>query len=148
MRANISFRTSRFDSTTPKPDFINPTTGFGEDLMIWLVQTIQHSAILLDTPIQEDYGWGVWAKVSDELYWIAVSINEETIGSEVAEWLMTIAYEPGCNLFRRIFHQPRREDFIVLCRAVDAALQSDPAVLNIQWWEHDFDQGQPSAHPA
>lgn len=146
MAGYVSFRTNRFDSKMVKPHFINPNTGFGEDVITWVIQNVQHPAITLDSPIQEDYGWGVWASVNGAPYWIAVSIVEETIGNDLAEWYMTLAYERGCNLLRRV-PPSRSEDLLILSRAIDSALHGDASITDIQWWQTGFDQGEPTDHP-
>jgi hypothetical protein len=142
----VSFKSNRFDGKTVKPHFINPDTGFGEDVIDWVIRNVQHPAITLDKPIQEDYGWGVWASVNSAPYWIAVSINEETIGSDVAEWYMTIVYERGCNPFRRA-PPSRNDDLLILCHAMDHALHGDTAITDIRWWQTSFGEGQPTGHP-
>jgi hypothetical protein len=146
MARYVSFKTTRFDNTTVKPHFINPTTGFGEDAVVWLLQNIQHPAVTLDQPIQEDYGWGVWSNVNDAPYWIAVSINEETIGKDVAEWFMIISYERGCNPFRRV-RPALGDDLLLICQQIDAALYNDSTISDIQWWESGFYVGESTAHP-
>lgn len=146
MARHVSFKSTRFDNVTMKPHFINPTTGFGEDVIAWLIENVRHPSITLDAAIQEDYGWGVWANVNGAPYWMAVSIDEETIGGETAEWQMTITYERGCNPFRRV-PPSRPEDLMLLCRVVDTVLHSKPTVNDIQWWQQDFEAGTPMPHP-
>ena len=146
MARYVSFRTNRFNSKIVKPHFINPETGFGEDVVEWLIQEIHHPAITLDSPIQEDYGWGVWASVNGAPYWIAASLTEDATEESAVEWSITIVYERGCNRLRRV-PPARSEDLLILSRAIDSALYAEPAISNIQWWRQDFQDGQPSTHP-
>ena len=144
---HASFTTNLFESKVARPHFINPDTGFGEDVITWLIGHIRHPAIILDQPIQEDFGWVVWARVNGAPYLLAVSINGETIGSEEAEWFVTVAYERGCFPFRRV-PPARTDDLLILCDAIDAVLHGDPAIRDIQWWVADIGAGQPTAHPV
>jgi hypothetical protein len=141
----VSFQSNRFDSTTVKPHFINPETGFGEDVVVWIKEHVQHPDIVLDSPIQEDYGWGIWANVHAAPYWIAVSLirDDET---DQPEWYMTIVYERGCHPLRRI-PPARTEDLMLLSHAIDAALHADSAITEIGWWQNGFYDGEPDDHP-
>lgn len=142
----VSFRTNRFDSTTVKPHFINPETGFGEDVITWLRQNVQHPDIVLESPIQEDYGWGIWANVRGTPYWIAASLVDKGDETHLPEWGVTVVYERGCNPFRRV-PPSRHEDLLLLSQTIDHVLHADPAITEIQWWREGFEQGQPTAHP-
>lgn len=144
---HVSFTTNLFENKEPPPHFINPIC-FGEDLTAWLIEKIRLTVPEISAAIQEDYGWGFWATIDGATYWTAIAINEETIGQAVAEWYITIAYEPGCNPIRRWFKRPRPEALLALRNALDTALHSEPAITDIRWWSTDFDSGQPSAHPT
>jgi hypothetical protein len=146
MQRFVSFKSSRFDSKTVKPHFINPDTGFGEDVVRWLIENVRHPAVVLDQPVQEDYGWGMWASANRAVYWISVAIDADSIGHDEAQWLMSIEAVRGCNPFRRL-PPTHVADLLILCHALDTTLQSDPTVSNIRWWQEGFEVGQPSAHP-
>jgi hypothetical protein len=80
MKKTVTFKTSLFESKEPKPHFINERC-FGEDLAAWLLQRLREAPFTFDEAIQEDYGWGFWAKVGEDTYWIAIGIFDESIGS-------------------------------------------------------------------
>ncbi|MBI5667625.1 MAG: hypothetical protein HZC41_06420 [Chloroflexi bacterium] len=142
----MTFQTHLFENKVVKPHFINPIC-FGEDVAAWMIARLPQPPFVVSEPIQEDYGWGFWARVNDEPYWTAIAIVEDTIGQEWAEWMVSVNYEPGFNLVRRFLKRPREENLLMLCRALDAALHAEPSIRDIQWWRDDFYNGEPSAHP-
>ena len=63
LEGSIVIETELFDHREVKPHFINPCC-FGEDFAAWLKRELLCSAGLgmeFSEPIQEDYGWGLWA---------------------------------------------------------------------------------------
>jgi hypothetical protein len=143
----VTFRTSRFESKTPQPHFINERC-FGEDLAVWLRASIDNHVFAASEPIQEDYGWGFWSTIRGDPYWTAIGIMDDSIGHDDAEWLVTIRYDPGFRLLKRLFHRPRTGDLLSLCRAVDAALRSEPAIRSVEWWDGEPQVGEPRAAPV
>lgn len=148
MRRCVTFRSALFESRTPGPHFINPDN-FGEDLAAWLQVRLPARFAAAD-PIQEDYGCGVWTRVGEDAYWIALGkMDEEDEGApaDLPTWLVVAAYEPGFNLLRRLTHRPRREDLESLCAGIDDALRSDPGITDVQWWGEEPFHGSGSPHP-
>ena len=59
----ITVETDLFEHREAKPHFINPCC-FGEDFAGWLKRELSHfpeMGVEVSEPIQEDYGWGLWA---------------------------------------------------------------------------------------
>jgi hypothetical protein len=53
----VTFESSAFNMTEPKPYFINPCC-FGDDIAGWLIQELRKKGVKTDeTPGQEDFGW-------------------------------------------------------------------------------------------
>lgn len=146
MERHVSFRSSQFGSRTPGAHFINDRC-FGEDLLSWLRDGLTTAGLEPSEPIQEDYGWGVWLEAGGDPYWLCLGIMDDSIGQDDAEWLLTIAYDPGFNIFKRLFHTPRMADLTFLTKAVHAALASGAAVHDIRWWPGELDIGTPSECP-
>ena len=146
MKKTVTFKTELFESQESKPHFINERC-FGKDLAAWLRQQLHAAPFTLDEVIQEDYGWGFWAKAGEDTYWMAIGIFDESIGSEDAEWSVTVAADASLNLFRRLFHKPKLEDLLSLCSAIDAALHAEPKIREVQWWPREPFAGVGSAHP-
>jgi hypothetical protein len=144
--SHVSFTTDLFENKVPKAHFINPRC-FGEDLANWLLTRLDRERYSLDNPIQEDYGWGFWARVGGEPYWTAIGVMDESIGEDVAEWQITIAYDPGLNIFKRLFARPDEENLLKLSKAIDAALRSEKSIRNIEWWPAEPQAGNGTDHP-
>ncbi len=106
--ASITVETDLFEHREVKPHFINPCC-FGEDFAAWLREQVADLAAAgfeLSQPIQEDYGWGFWATHGADPYWIAISYCGEGPTEEPAEWVVSIGYDAGLNLWKRLFHKP------------------------------------------
>jgi hypothetical protein len=143
---SVTFESDRFERTTPPPDAINPTC-FGGDVAAWLRSRLP-ADLSPDAPIQEDYGWGLWTRIGEDPYWIAIGLMDESDDQEPARtWLATAAHDPGLNLWRRLVHRPRREDLDRLCRAIDDALHGDSGITAITWWDDQPLAGQGKPHP-
>ena len=141
-----TFKTTRFEHKTPGPHFINPNC-FGEDVAIWLRPALVTAGFDPSEPIQEDYGWGLWTRSGSDPYWIAISVIPEDGSADEAEWGIGIAYDPGLDLFKRLFHRPREADSLRVSAAVDAALKADPSIREVEWWLGEPHRGSPSAVP-
>src|SRR5579871_4640986 len=107
----ILVETDLFEHREVKPHFINPCC-FGEDFALWL----KHALAPLTTDgfdfsetIQEDYGWGLWAVHGKDPFWIALSFVGVGPQEEAAQWVVSVNYDPGLNLIKRLFHKPNRQ---------------------------------------
>jgi hypothetical protein len=70
-----TIETDIFEHRQVKPHFINPCC-FGEDFATWLKERLADltcEGFEFSEPIQEDYGWGLWAKHGKDSFWIALS---------------------------------------------------------------------------
>jgi len=57
MRTVVTFQSTSFNTTEPKPYFINPCC-FGDDLARWLIGQLRGRGVDTDEkPGQEDFGW-------------------------------------------------------------------------------------------
>ena len=86
-----------------RPHFINECC-FGEDFAAWLRERL---AVLADfelfAPIQEDYGWGLWATQGKDKFWIALSYVGDGPTETPAKWVISITRHTGLNVFKRLF---------------------------------------------
>jgi hypothetical protein len=108
MNELIVIETDLFEHREVKPHFINPCC-FGEDFAFWLRQELSHYAELcvqLSEPIQEDYGWGLWAIRGKDRFWIALSYVGSGPQEGPVQWVVSATYDPGLNLVKRLFHKP------------------------------------------
>ena len=115
--------------------------------MSWLRAALAAKGLDASEPIQEDYGWGVWLQADGDPYWVCVGIMDDSIGRDDAEWLLTLAYDPGFNVMKRLFHRPRSSDLARLSEAIHAALGSGTAIHDLRWWQGEPQVGLPSERP-
>jgi hypothetical protein len=128
MPERITVETELFEHRTIGSNFINPCC-FGEDFAAWLKREFSRfSEFELSEPIQEDYGWGLWASRNADRFWIALSYVGDGPQEPPAQWVVSVAYDPGANLFRRIFHRPDQRDLVGLRDRVRQVLESNAAI--------------------
>ena len=126
----MSVTTDLFEHREVKPHFINPCC-FGEDFAKWLreqLADITATGFELSEPIQEDYGWGFWATRGADPFWIALSFCGEGPTEEPAEWVVSVGYDPGLNVLKRLFHKPDSEALARLRTRVWQVLSSTPGI--------------------
>jgi hypothetical protein len=131
MEQSITVETELFNYRDVKPNFINPCC-FGEDFATWLKQevtpTLMSSGYELSNIIQEDYGWGFWASHEKDPFWIAISHMEDEGDQPSAEWIVSVNYDPGLSLMKRLFHKPDPAAFDKLRDRIRRALAGNPAI--------------------
>ena len=104
---SIVVETDPFEHREVKPHFINPCC-FGEDFAVWLKQELSRFTGLgfeFSEPIQEDYGWGFWASRGKDRFWVALSYVGDGPQEAPAQWIVSVVYDPGLNLVKRMFHK-------------------------------------------
>lgn len=132
--ASMTVRTDRFDHREVKPHFINPCC-FGEDFARWLRQqltALTDEGFELSEPIQEDYGWGLWASRGRDPFWIALSCCGDGPGEGPVEWVVSVAYDPGLNPLKRLFHRPDGEALARLRARVWQVLDSTEGIAVVE----------------
>ena len=108
---------------------------FGEDFAAWLKQELAPLAAHgfdISEPIQEDYGWGVWARCGTDPFWVALSYVGDGPQEEPAQWVVSVSYDPGLNLIKRMFHKPNQQAFAQLREQIWHAICSNRAFRNHQ----------------
>ena len=127
---SMSVETDLFEHREVQPHFINPCC-FGEDFAVWLrgeLADLAPAGFELSEPIQEDYGWGFWATRGSDPFWIALSFCGEGPTESPAEWVVSVGYDPGLNLLKRLFHKPDAEALSRLRARVWRVLSSTPGI--------------------
>jgi hypothetical protein len=130
MDDNITIESEVFEHREVKPHFINPCC-FGEDLAGWLRQQLMPLATAgfeMSDPIQEDYGWGLWATKGKDPFWIALSFCGEGPTEKAAQWVVSVSYDPGLNIVKRLFHTPDESAFERVRNGVWAAIRSHEGI--------------------
>jgi len=134
MEEAITIETDVFEHREIKPHFINPCC-FGEDFANWLIQQVSPLGSVgfsLSEPIQEDYGWGFWASHGKDAFWVALSYVGDGPQEPPAQWVVTVIYDPGLNVFKRLFHKPDPVAFGQLRDGIWAVLQSNAGIKVIE----------------
>jgi len=129
----ITVKTELFNYRDAKQHFINPCC-FGEDFAMWLkkkLSPLEGSGYKLSEIIQEDYGWGFWARAGKDPFWVAISCIGSGPEEYDGEWGVSVSYDPGLNLLKRLFHRPNRGAFDLLRTQVRQALESEPAIISL-----------------
>src|SRR5262249_37931390 len=127
MDSSITVETDLFEHRQAKPHFINPCC-FGEDFAAWLKQNLSSlvdSGFKFSEIIQEDYGWGFWVSRGKDRFWTALSYVGDGPQEPPARWVISINYDPGLNLIKRLFHKPDQQAFQTLWDHVRHSLTSD-----------------------
>jgi hypothetical protein len=130
---HITVETDLFEHRQVQPHFINPSC-FGEDFAAWLKRELLNFADLnfeLSAPIQEDYGWGLWASRAEDRFWIALSYVGDGPQEAPAQWVISVTDDPGLNLAKRLFHKPDRQALEQLQGCVRQILASNSAIRKV-----------------
>ena len=123
--APVIVETDLFEHSEVQPHFINDCC-FGEDFAHWLKTRLgadAHLALALSDPIQEDWGWGLWASAGKDRYWIALSYMGEGPQEEPGQW--SVAVEPAFSL-RRLFG--KAPALVVLRFRIRQLLEAEPRI--------------------
>jgi len=117
-----------------KPHFINPCC-FGEDFAAWLrreLAPLADGGFTFSDPIQEDYGWGFWARHGKDPFWVAMSYVGDGPQEPPAQWVVSVSYDAGLNLVKRLFHRPDSQVFTRLRNQVWQSLRANTAMRVIE----------------
>lgn len=134
MNESITVETDLFEHRKVKPNFINSCC-FGEDFAGWLKGELSRpagSGFDLSEIIQEDYGWGFWASRGKDRFWIALSYVGKGPQESPAQWVVSVTYDPGFNLLKRLFHTPNREALGELKDRIRQILESNEAIRTLK----------------
>jgi hypothetical protein len=126
MNDQIAVVTDLFEHRNVGPHFINPCC-FGEDFAAWLsaeLAPLKEVGFAFSEPIQEDYGWGLWARSGADAFWIALSYVGDGPTDDPAEWVVSVNCDPGLNIFKRLFHRPDVGAYARLRDAIWQAVRS------------------------
>lgn len=126
--------TDLFDHREVKPHFINPCC-FGEDFAAWLkneISPLADSGFSFSESIQEDYGWGFWARHDlHDQFWVALSYVGDGPQEEPSQWVISVVYDPGWNVIKRLFHKPDAQALKKLRAQILRAVTSNAAIRTV-----------------
>jgi len=127
---SITVETDIFEHREVKPHFINPCC-FGEDFAEWLkvqLSSLASSGFEFSKAIQEDYGWGFWARRGKDPFWVAISYVGNGPQEAPAQWVVSVNYDPGLNIIKRLFHKPDMQVSQNLRDHIRQIVTSNPAI--------------------
>jgi hypothetical protein len=130
MENSITVETDMFKHKEVTSHFINPCC-FGEDFAAWLRQQLSpltDSGFIFSGPIQEDYGWGFWARCREDPFWVGISYVGSGPQETPAQWIISVNYDPGLNLMKRLFHKLDQQALQNLRDHVRQAVTSNTAI--------------------
>ena len=134
MHDNITIETDLFEHREIKPHFINACC-FGEDFAGWLrgsLLPLTAEGFHFENPIQEDYGWGFWASHERDRFWIALSYVGDGPQEDPAQWVISVGYDAGLNLIRRLFHKSNQQMFSLLRDRIWQSLKSNSEIKIVE----------------
>lgn len=130
MEILITVETDAFEHRRVKPHFINPCC-FGEDFAAWLkaqISPVTSEEFMFSDIIQEDYGWGFWARTSKDPFWIAISYVGTGPQESPAQRVISVNSDPVLNVFKRLFHRADKVALQHLRETVRRAIVSNPEI--------------------
>jgi hypothetical protein len=92
------------------------------------LSALADSGFTFSDPIQEDYGWGFWATHGKDPFWIALSYVGDGPQDAPAQWVVSVNYDPGLNLLKRLFHKVDPQALEKLRDRVQQTLTSNSAI--------------------
>ena len=134
MKDALTIETEMFEHRQVKPHFINPCC-FGQDFAAWLkreLAALADDGFTFSDPMQEDYGWGFWAWHGKDPFWVAISYVGEGPQEPPAQWVVSVSYDAGLNLLKRLFDKPDSQAFAQLRDRVWRSLGSNSEIRLIE----------------
>ena len=128
MKNEISFMTGLFASGHVKPISVDERRP-GEDLARWLKGKSMGSEFVFDDPVRNDQGWSESVTANGESFVLGFGIGDESLGSDYAEWHITIDKERKWK-FIGSKDSPSRAR---LCDLVHNILRDEYSIREVQW---------------
>lgn len=143
MRTVATFHSSAFNSSEPKPHFINPGC-FGDDVALWLIAQLRSAGAVTDEqPGQEDFGWYFNFAVPDGSHTCVVELRPGDAGFE-ADWVIWTERQRG--LLGSLLGGRHRGISPAAVALLHSVLAAAPEVTELRWHDRqDFDAGREEA---
>ena len=140
MRTLVTFRNSSFNTTEPKPYFVNANC-YGDDLARWLIENIRKIDVSVDEePRQEDFGWFFEFDVPEGKHCCVLGMRPVDDPDE-SNWVAWIERSRG--FLGSVSGQRKRGIAASAVSVLHTVLSSHLEISNVRWHEqHDFDAGR------
>ena len=130
MRTEATFRSSEFNTSNPKPYFINSCC-FGDDLAKWMITRLRASGIQTgDEPGQEDFGWYFEFDVPAGKHCCVLGYQED---DPEGRWLLWLERSRG--FFGSVFGMRKRGIDATAVQAIQNVLANAPEIRELEWQE-------------
>ena len=127
----VTFHTTAFNRTVPKPYFINDCC-FGDDLARFLASELTKQGVrIIGEPGQEDFGWYTTFEIAGSKYFFLTSYRPDDITTG-ATWIGSI--ERVCSPLARLFGGQNRDINPAATQAIHQALSNSPQIREIRWF--------------
>lgn len=128
MKNQISFMCGLFDTAASIPPIANDHH-FGEDLAKWMAVKSKGSEFVFGTPVRNESGWSESVSANGESFVLGFGLAEGSIGSDYAEWKITIDSPRSWKSFGSNDSQVRSR----LCDHIHNVLRDERQVRELQW---------------
>ena len=131
-RTLVTFRSSKFNTSQSKPNYINPCC-FGDDTAEWLLQQLKNSGIKVDPEVsQEDFGWYLGFQCGPNQYNFVLGYNPD------GYWMGWLERQRG--LIGSLIGARKKGIQADAANAVHSVLASSSVVSDVRWHcQKDFD---------
>jgi len=140
MRTVASFRSAAFNTSEPKPEFMNRGV-IGEDLARWLIARLRSAgAETDDQPGQEDFGWYFNFAVPEGWHTCVIGLRPGSSGSP-PDWVVWTERRRG--FLSSIIGGRSRGISPFAVMLVHMTLSTAPEISELRWHERKaFDSGR------
>ena len=128
MKNQISFMSGLFDTAASNPSVANDRH-FGEDLANWMIGKSKGSEFTFGQPVQTPTGWTESVTGNGETFAVGFDIADGSVGSDYAEWLVTIEKSRSVRSFGSKDSAARSR----LCDHIHNVLRDERQVRELQW---------------
>jgi hypothetical protein len=128
MKTQISFMTGLFESGVPKQAVASDRL-LGEDIALWFINKSKGGEFEFGIPVQDQAGWSETARASGEEFKLGFEIAHATVGSDYAEWHITIGKVGSFGFFGSRDSAVRSR----LCDHIHNVLRDEYQVREVQW---------------
>ena len=133
METRFSFKSTAFNCTDSKDQFINPGC-FGDDLARWMIDELRTRGVkTAREPGQEDYGWYFTFVVADIEHCVVLGFqpNDASIGDQWIGWV-----ERQAGFVSSLIGGRKRGISPEAIDLIDKILTTAPQIKDLRWGEY------------
>jgi hypothetical protein len=123
----VTFRSSKFDTSTETPNPINPIAG--ESVLLWLREQLRSSPYQAAAPAAEDWGWYMDVSGEGASYLVGASAAADEPSASV-DW--TIQIQRHRSVIDKVTGANRMTDDDPLSVLVEGIIRADPGSGDVE----------------